>query len=89
MVEVYQSDVVTSDGKLGRVLSVSGSRTTDDTVGFVVCFDIVFSLFMGRIYELIMNHMELKQTIMFVLFILLGSIIESDNPVGITGEGHN
>jgi len=31
--------------------------------------------------------MELKQTIMYVLFILLGSITESDNPEGITGKG--
>ena len=64
MVEVYQSDVVTSDGKLGRVLSVNGSRTTTDVVGLVVCFDIVCLLFMGRIYEIIWYDMGLKQTIM-------------------------
>ena len=51
MVEVYQSDVVTSVGSVGRVLSVNGSRTTTGVVGLVVCFDIVVSLFMGRIYE--------------------------------------
>ena len=77
MVEVYQSDVVTSVGKLGRVFSVNGSRTTTDVVGLVVCFDIVISLFIGRIYEIIWYDREIKQTILFVTFILLGSIIES------------
>ena len=48
MVEVYQSDVVTSLGKLGSV--VNGSRTTTCVVGLVVCLSIVFSLFMVRIY---------------------------------------
>ena len=78
MVEVYQSDVVTSLGKLGRV---NGLTATTCVVGLVVSFDIVISLFIGRIYD-----MELKQTILFVLFILLGSIMESHNPEGITGE---
>jgi len=31
--------------------------------------------------------MELKQTILFVLFILLGSSVTSHNPEGITEEG--
>ena len=62
MVEVYQSDVVTSLGKLGSV--VNGLPTTTCVVGLGVSFDIVVSLFMGRIYELIRNDMGLKQSIM-------------------------
>ena len=47
MVEVYQSDVVTSLGKLGRD---NGLTATTCVVGLVVSFDIVVSLFMVRIY---------------------------------------
>ena len=83
MVEVYQSDVVTSLGKLGRD---NGLTATTCVVGLVVWLSIVISLFIGRIYELITYDRELKQTILFVLFILLGSIMESHNPEGITGE---